>query len=89
MAEEEKKERKYKKYESREAAMAAARRTKHQWDKDNYERTTVYMPIGMNAKLYSCAEKLGIVDPKTGKPSKRAFVIGTLEKAIKETLDEE
>lgn len=89
MTEEEKKERKYNKYESREAAKAAARRTKHQWDKDNYERTTVYMPIGMNAKLYSCAEKLGVVDPKTGKPSKRAFVIGTLEKAIKETLDEE
>ena len=79
MAEEIKKDKRVK-YESKEAAKAAARKIRHQWDKENYEISTVYMPKGMNARLKAAADKLGI--------AKRAFTVNALEKAIRETLGE-
>ena len=68
------------KYESREAAKAAARKTRHQWDKENYERTTVYMPKGMNEQIQLAADKVGT--------SKRAFTIDAIKAALERTFHE-
>ena len=79
MTEEKKKKEKARyKYESKEAAMAAARKTRHQWDKENYERTTVYMPKGMNEQIQLAADKVGT--------SKRAFTIDAISAALEKTL---
>lgn len=69
------------KYESEEAAKAAARKQRHKWDMENYERTTCWFRKGMNEKITAASEKAG--------KSKRGFINDALEKEIKLVMGEE
>ena len=68
------------KYESKEAAKAA-RKQRHEWDKANYERRTVWLRKGTKEKIEVASEKAG--------KSRRAFIIDAIEKEIKAVMNEE
>ena len=80
MAEEQDGKKRYK-YETEEETKAAARKTRHQWDKDHYERSTIYMPKGMNEQIKLAAEKVG--------KTKRAFTVDAINAAIYIILKED
>ena len=65
------------KYESKEAANKAAQAQRNQWNKENYEKSTIYLEKGMGARLKAAAEKEDT--------SKRAYIIDALKSALEKT----
>ena len=56
----------------------AKKRANRKWDAENYERLNLMVPKGMNERIDKAVEA-------SGSPSKRAFCIEAIEKAIEET----
>ncbi len=45
------------------------------WDKANYERMTIYLPIGMRARINEAAQKNGL--------TQRQFMLKIIEESLK------